>query len=243
MAREWGIARDQQDALAVSSHHHLASSYDSGFQDDLVIPCEGVVRDNNLRPDSNAEAMATLRTVFDKSPSGTLTAANSTALTDGAAAILLASEEWARTHEFPVQAYLTHARTASVDFVKGEGLLMAPTLAVSELLSRAGLELQEFDYYEIHEAFAAQVLCTLEAWESEDYCRDRLGRPHAMGEIDRAKLNVNGSSLAAGHPFAATGARIMGVLAKLLADKGSGRGLISICTAGGMGVAAILEAA
>ena len=243
MAREWGIPRDQQDALAASSHHHLANSYDSGFQDDLVIPCEGVVRDNNLRPDSNAEAMATLRTVFDKSPLGTLTAANSTALTDGAAGILLASEEWARTHDIPVLAYLTYARTASVDFVKGEGLLMAPTLAVSELLSRAGLELQEFDYYEIHEAFAAQVLCTLEAWKSEDYCRDRLGRPHSMGDIDRAKLNVNGSSLAAGHPFAATGARIMGVLAKLLADKGSGRGLISICTAGGMGVAAILEAA
>ncbi len=243
MAREWRIPREQQDFLAVDSHRHLADSYDSGFQDGLVLPCEGVIRDNNLRPDSKIEDMAALRTVFDKGPTGTLTAANSTALTDGASAVLLASEDWARTHEIPVQAYLTYARSASVDFVKGEGLLMAPTVAVSELLSRAGLELQEFDYYEIHEAFAAQVLCTLEAWKSDDYCRTRLGRPHALGEIDRSKLNVNGSSLAAGHPFAATGARIMGVLSKLLAEKGSGRGLISICTAGGMGVAAILEAA
>ena len=241
MAREWKIPREAQDQLAVASHHHAAESYDEGFFDPIVQPWGGVARDNNLRADTSVEKLSELRTVFDKGPGATLTAGNSTPLTDGAAAVLLASEEWAEAHDLPVQAYLTASRTSAVDYVNDEGLLMAPTVAVAEMLTRAGLALQDFDYYEIHEAFAAQVLCTLAAWESEDYCRNRLGLDAPLGAIDRDKLNVHGSSLAVGHPFAATGARILGTLAQMLENAGSGRGLISVCTAGGMGVAAILE--
>ena len=241
MAREWEIDRKDQDQLAYDSHMKAAAAYDSGFFDDLVIPWGGVSRDNNLRADSTLEKLATLRTAFDRGPEATLTAANSTPLTDGAAAVLLCSEEWATEHNLPVQAYLVTGRSASVDFVNDEGLLMAPTVAVAEMLQRTGLTLQDFDFYEIHEAFAAQVLCTLKAWESEKYCSERLGLDEPLGSIDKDKLNVNGSSLAVGHPFAATGARIMANLSQLLAEKGSGRGLISVCTAGGMGVCAILE--
>jgi acetyl-CoA C-acetyltransferase len=241
MAKEWGIAREDQDLLAFESHKKAAAAYDEGFMDDLVVPCAGVFRDNNIRPDISLEKMAELKPVFDRSGAGTITAANSTPLTDGAATVLLASEEWARNRGIPVQAYLTMGRTSAVDFVQGEGLLMAPTVAVSDLLRQTGFALQDFDYYEIHEAFAAQVLATLKAWESEDYCRRRLGRDAALGPIDREKLNVKGSSIAFGHPFAATGARILAVLAKLLHSQGGRRGLISVCTAGGMGVAAVLE--
>ena len=240
MAKEWGITREAQDRLAYESHKKAAAAYDEGFMDDLVIPCAGVFRDNNIRADISLEKMAELKPVFDRS-AGTITAANSTPLTDGAAAVLLASEDWAEKRGIPVQAYLSLGRTSAVDFVQGEGLLMAPTVAVSELLKQTGLALQDFDYYEIHEAFAAQVLATLRAWESEDYCRRRLGRSQALGSIDLAKLNVKGSSIAFGHPFAATGARILAVLAKLLHSEGGRRGLISVCTAGGMGVAAIVE--
>ncbi len=240
MAKEWGITREAQDLLAYESHKKAAAAYDEGFMDDLVVPCAGIFRDNNIRGDISLEKMAELKPAFDRSGKGTITAANSTPLTDGAATILLASEDWAAKRGLPVQAYLTLGRTSAVDFVQGEGLLMAPTVAVSELLKQTGLALQDFDYYEIHEAFAAQVLATLKAWESEDYCRRRLGRDAPLGSIDRSKLNVKGSSIAFGHPFAATGARILAVLAKLL-HSGGGRGLISVCTAGGMGVAAILE--
>lgn len=241
MAREWHISREAQDQLAMESHAKAAAAYDQGFFDKLVTPWSGVSRDNNLRTDTSMEKLATLRPAFATSADATLTAGNSTPLTDGAAAVLLASEDWAREHDLPVQAYITSGRTAAVDFVHDEGLLMAPTIAVAEMLQRSGLALQDFDYYEIHEAFAAQVLCTLAAWESEEYCKNRLGLKQAMGSIDRSRMNVNGSSLAVGHPFAATGARILGTLAQILAEAGSGRGLISICTAGGMGVAAILE--
>jgi acetyl-CoA C-acetyltransferase len=241
MAREWGIEREAQDRLALESHQNAARAYDAGFFDDLVQPWHGLARDNNLRADSNMEKLGSLRTAFSKREDATLTAGNSTPLTDGASAVLLASEDWAKSRGLPVQAYLTAGRSASVDFVHDEGLLMAPTVAVSELLSSAGLTLQDFDFYEIHEAFAAQVLCTLKAWESEDYCHNRLGRDEPMGEIDRNKLNTRGSSLAVGHPFAATGARIVATLSEILAQEGSGRGLISVCTAGGMGVAAIME--
>ncbi len=242
MAREWGISRADQDALAVVSHHRAAAAYNNGFFDELVQPWGDVARDNNLRPDTSVEALSELRTVFGKGDDATLTAGNSTPLTDGAASVLLASEEWAVLRGLPVQAYLTAGQTSAVDFVNDEGLLMAPTVAVAELLSRTGTSLQDFDFYEIHEAFAAQVLCTLAAWESESYCRDRLGLESALGKIDRNRLNVNGSSLAVGHPFAATGARIVGTLAQLMANKdGPSKGLISICTAGGMGIAAILE--
>ena len=219
-----------------------AEAYRTGYFDDLIVPCAGVFRDNNLRPDMSLDKIATLKTAFDKTERGTLTAANSTPLTDGASAVLLASEDWARARGLPILAYLTHSQTSAVDFVAGEGLLIAPTIAVSRLLDRAGLTLQEFDFYEIHEAFAAQVLATLKAWEDPAYCKSRLGKDAPLGAIDPAKMNVKGSSLAVGHPFAATGGRITGLLAKLLAEKG-GRGLISICTAGGMGVAAIMESA
>jgi acetyl-CoA C-acetyltransferase len=241
MAKEWGITREAQDLLAYESHRKAAAAYDEGFMDDLVVPCAGIFRDNNMREDISLKKMIELKPVFDRSGKGTITAANSTPLTDGASTVLLASEEWAVKRGIPVLAYVSLGRTSAVDFVQGEGLLMAPTIAVSELLKQTGLALQDFDYYEIHEAFAAQVLATLKAWESEDYCRRRLGRSGALGSIDRAKLNVKGSSIAFGHPFAATGARILAVLAKLLHSKGGKRGLISICTAGGMGVAAILE--
>jgi len=242
MAREWHIAREDQDRLTLASHQKLAAAYERGFFKDLVVPFRGVERDNILRPDTTLEKLAALKPAFDKtSGQGTLTAGNSTALSDGSAAVLIASDEWAAARGLKVQAYLTHAQVAAVDFVHGEGLLMAPTIAVPRMLAAAGLTLQDFDYYEIHEAFAAQVLCTLRAWESTDYCRNRLGLDKPLGSIDPARLNINGSSLAAGHPFAATGARIVATLAKMLEEKGSGRGLISICTAGGMGVTAILE--
>ena len=241
MAQEWEVSREDQDQMAYDSHQKTAAAYESGFFDDLVTAWNGVSKDNILRADTSIEKLNSLRTVFDKGPKATLSAGNSSALSDGAAAVLLCSEEWAAEHKLPIQAYLTTGRSSSVDFVNDEGLLMAPTVAVAEMLQRTGLKLQDFDFYEIHEAFAAQVLCTLKAWESEDYCRDRLGLDKALGSIDPAKLNVNGSSLAVGHPFAATGARIVSTLAQLLNDKGSGRGLISVCTAGGMGVCAILE--
>lgn len=242
MAKEWKIPREEQDLLAYDSHKNGAKAYDEGFMDDLIVPCAGVYRDNNLRGDIDLEKIGTLRKAYDKSPAGTLTAANSTPLTDGASAVLLASEEWAKERGLPILAYLTESQHVAMDFVKGEGLLMAPTLAVSEMLKRANLSLQDFDVYEIHEAFAAQVLSTLRAWESATYCKDKLDRNEPMGIIDRSKLNVRGSSLAFGHPFAATGGRILASLAKQLGEKG-GRGLISVCTAGGMGVSAILEGA
>lgn len=242
MAKTWGITRHDQDALALRSHKNASAAYESGFYEDLLIPCEGVVRDNNMRSDSSMESLGKLRTAYDKSDAGTLTAGNSTPLTDGASGVLLCTEEWAKERGLPIQAYLTHSATAAVDFVGGAGLLMAPTVAVSDMLKRASMTLQDFDIYEIHEAFAAQVLCTLKAWEDDEYCRDELGRDNAMGAIDRDKMNLVGSSLAVGHPFAATGARIVSTLAKQLADNGGGKGLISICTAGGMGVSAILEA-
>ncbi|MFA7488013.1 MAG: acetyl-CoA C-acetyltransferase, partial [Lysobacteraceae bacterium] len=242
MAREWDIARADQDQLAYDSHRKAAAAYERGFYENLVVPFRGVARDNILRPDTTPEKLATLKPAFDRhSGHGTLTAGNSTPLTDGASAVLLGSEEWARSRGLEVQAWIVDAQVAAVDFVHGEGLLMAPAWAVPQMLARHGLSLQDFDFYEIHEAFAAQVLCTLRAWESDSFCRDKLGLEGALGSIDPAKLNVVGSSLALGHPFAATGARIVATLAKLLQEKGSGRGLISICTAGGMGVTAILE--
>ena len=242
MARQWHISREAQDQLALDSHHKLAAAYDAGFFDDLLVPFRGLKRDGFLRPDSTLEKLASLKPAFDKtSGHGTLTAGNSTGLSDGAAAVLLASEDWAAQRGLPIQAFVRDAEVAAVDFVHGEGLLMAPTIAVPRMLARNGLRLQDFDYYEIHEAFAAQVLCTLQAWESAEYCKQRLGLDAPLGSIDPAKLNVHGSSLAVGHPFAATGARLVATMAKLLQQKGSGRGLISICTAGGMGVTAILE--
>jgi acetyl-CoA C-acetyltransferase len=241
MAQEWKIPRVEQDKLAFESHKKAAAAYDSGYMDDLIVPCAGVYRDNNLRPDITLEKLATLKTAFEKSVRGTLTAGNSTPLTDGASSVLIASEDWAAKHNLPVQAYLTYGQHIGNDFVGGDGLLMAPTIAVAKMLDRAGLTLQDFDFYEIHEAFAAQVLCTLKAWEDPEYCKKHLGRDNPLGSIDRTKLNVKGSSLAFGHPFAATGARIVANMAKLLSING-GRGLISVCTAGGMGVAAIMEA-
>lgn len=245
MAKQWRIGRVEQDELALLSHRRAAAAWDEGFFDDLVAPYSGLNRDNNVRPDTTMEAMAALKPVFDRSAAGTLTAGNSTPLTDGASCVLLASEAWATQRGLPVLAYLTYAASAAVDFAgltgPREGLLMAPTYAVPTMLDRAGIGLQDFDIYEIHEAFAAQVLCTLKAWESAEYCRATLGRAAPLGAIDRAKLNPKGSSVALGHPFAATGTRIVAMLAKQLAQRGSGRGLISICTAGGMGVTAILE--
>jgi acetyl-CoA C-acetyltransferase len=244
-AKEWKIGRREQDELAAASHRNAAAAWQAGFYADLVSPFGGLTADNNLRADSSVEKLASLKPVFDRSPAGTLTAGNSTPLTDGASCVLLASEDWAKARGLPVQAWLTHSAVAAVDFagIAGprEGLLMAPTYAVPEMLDRAGIALQDFDIYEIHEAFAAQVLCTLKAWESEDYCRTKLGRKAPLGAIDRARLNPKGSSVALGHPFAATGTRIVATLAKQLAERGTGRGLISICTAGGMGVTAILE--
>jgi acetyl-CoA C-acetyltransferase len=241
-ALEWQIGREEQDELAAASHQKLAAAYDAGFLDDQVTPFRGVERDNNLRPDSSVEKLGKLKPVFGKGEAATMTAGNSTPLTDGASVVLLASEEWAKEHDLPVLAYLTAYETAAVDYVHGgEGLLMAPAYAMARMLQREGLSLQDFDYYEIHEAFASQVLSTLKAWEDPVFCKERLGLDEPLGAIDRAKLNVHGSSLAAGHPFAATGGRIVNVLAKLLAEKGSGRGVISVCAAGGQGVTAILE--
>ncbi|GHF57308.1 acetyl-CoA C-acetyltransferase [Amycolatopsis bartoniae] len=240
-AKEWEISREAQDELAATSHQRLAAAYERGFFDDLMTPFLKLTRDQNLRPDSTPEKLAKLKPVFG-GPDGTMTAANSTPLTDGASTVLLASEEWAKAHKLPVLAYLTFAETAAVDYVHGrEGLLMAPAYAVPRMLAKAGLTLQDFDFYEIHEAFASQVLATLKAWEGKGFAKEKLGLDEPLGSIDRAKLNVNGSSLAAGHPFAATGGRIVATLAKLLHEKGSGRGLISICAAGGQGVTAILE--
>ena len=242
MAQTWNIPREAQDQLALESHLKMAVAYAEGWQDDLLTPYQGLNRDQNLRPDLTLAKLASLKPVFERSAQGTLTAGNSTPLTDGASLVLLASEEWAKERGLPVLAYLRDGEAAAVDFVNGaEGLLMAPAYAVPRLLARNNLSLQDFDYYEIHEAFAAQVLCTLKAWEDADYCKTRLGLDAPLGSIDRSKLNVKGSSLAAGHPFAATGARIVANLAKLLAVAGQGRGLISICAAGGQGVTAIIE--
>jgi len=242
-AKEWDIPREHQDQLALSSHMKAAAAFDAGWHDDLVVPFMDCEEDNNIRRDTTFEKLSSLKPVFDRSEEGTMTAGNSTPLTDGAAAVLLASEEWARLKNLPVSAYLTFTQTAAVNFVNDEGLLMAPAYAVSEMLKAADLTLQDFDFYEIHEAFASQTIATLKAWQSEKFCRERLGRNAPMGPIDLARINVKGGSLAMGHPFAATGARIVGTMAKLLSEKGSGRGLISVCTAGGMGVSAIMEAA
>jgi acetyl-CoA C-acetyltransferase len=239
MAKTWQIPRAEQDQLALESHRKAAAAYDEGFFNDLVIDYRGLKQDNNIRRDTTLEKLAKLKPSFD--PNGTLTAGNSTPMTDGAAAVLLGSEEWAKSRGLPVLAYLTYGKYAAVDFVHKEGLLMAPAYAVPRMLVDAKLKLQDFDFYEIHEAFEAQVLCTLKAWQSPEFCRDRLGLAQPLGAIDRNKLNLKGGSVAIGHPFGATGARILAVLAKLLAQRGSGRGLISICTAGGMGVTAILE--
>ena len=242
MAKQWNVSRESQDEWALSSHQKLAAAYERGFFSDLVVSFRGVTRDNILRPDTTLEKLASLKPAFDRSSGrGTLTAGNSTPLTDGAAACLLGTPEWAQAHGLEPLCWLRDAHVAAVDFVHGEGLLMAPTVAVAEMLRRNGLTLQDFDFYEIHEAFATQVLCTLRAWESEDYCRTRLGLAAPLGRIDPARINPNGSSLATGHPFAATGARIVATAAKELALRGRGRCLISICTAGGMGVVAILE--
>lgn len=241
-ALEWNIAREDQDQLAASSHQKMAAAYERGFFNDLITPFMGLERDNNLRPDSSVEKLAKLKPVFGKGENATMTAGNSTPLTDGASVVLLASEEWAKENGHEVLAYLSFSETAAVDFVgKKEGLLMAPAYAVPRMLERAGLTLQDFDFYEIHEAFASQVLSTLKAWEDATFCKERLGLDKPLGSIDRSKLNVNGSSLAAGHPFAATGGRIIATAAKLLNEKGSGRALISICAAGGQGVVAIIE--
>jgi acetyl-CoA C-acetyltransferase len=245
-AARWGIDRESQDELALTSHQRLAAAYERGFFDDLVTPYLGLGRDQNLRADTTLEKLGRLRPAFGTrgpdADKATMTAGNSSPLTDGASTVLLACEEWAAAHKLPVQAYLSFSEVAAVDFVHGEeGLLMAPAYAVPRMLARAGLSLQDFDYYEIHEAFASQVLATLAAWESPEFCKEKLGLDAPLGAIDRSKLNVNGSSLAAGHPFAATGGRLIATLAKLLAEKGSGRGLISICAAGGQGVVAILE--
>lgn len=239
---EWGISREAQDALAASSHQKLHAAYERGFFDDLITPFLGLERDNTLRPDSTIEKLAQLKTTFGQGDASTMTAGNSTPLTDGASCVLLASEEWAKANGHEILAYLTLSETAAVDFIhKKEGLLMAPAYAVPRLLQRANLTLQDFDFYEIHEAFAAQVLCTLKAWEDPTFCQQRLGLEAPLGAIDRNKLNVHGSSLAAGHPFAATGGRILATAAKLIHQKGSGRALISICAAGGQGVTAIVE--
>jgi acetyl-CoA C-acetyltransferase len=243
--QRWGVSREEQDELAARSHQRLAAAYERGFFDDLVTPYLGLERDQNLRPDSSVEKLAKLKPAFfangDKE-GATMTAGNSTPLSDGASTVLLGSEDWAKERSLPVLALLTHCTVEAVDYVHGdEGLLMAPAYAVPRLLDEAGLRLQDFDFYEIHEAFASQVLTTLEAWASPEFCRERLGRDQPLGQIDTDKLNVNGGSLAAGHPFAATGGRIVASLAKTLAEKGSGRGLISICAAGGQGVVAILE--
>ena len=241
MARDWHIERRAQDELALESHRKAAAAWQAGFYADLVVPFAGLQQDNNIRADTSLEKLSQLKPAFANDDKGTLTAGNSTPMTDGAAAVLLASEDCARSHDLPVQAYLAWGKTAAVEFKREDGLLMAPAYAVPRMLADAGLRLQDFDYYEIHEAFEAQVLCTLKAWESEQFCRERLGLPGALGAVDRSKLNLKGGSVAIGHPFAATGARIVATLAKMLAERGAGRGLISICTAGGMGVTAILE--
>lgn len=244
-AKRWQIPREDQDNLALASHQKLHKAYESGFMNDLISPFNGLNKDNLLRPSTKLEKLASLSPVFDPD-AGTLTAGNSSALTDGASAVLLASEDWAKQQGLPILAYLTDYETSAVDFIGKdsdykEELLLAPAYAVPKMLIRNNMTLQDFDFYEIHEAFAAQVLATLKAWNTESFCKERLGLNETLGEIDFTKLNVNGSSLATGHPFAATGGRIVGNLAKLLAEKGSGKGLISICAAGGQGVVALLE--
>jgi acetyl-CoA C-acetyltransferase len=243
IAREWNVQREHQDQLALASHVKAANAYDEGWYEDLVIPYMDCEEDNNIRRDSTFEKLSALKPVFSSDSEATLTAGNSSPLTDGASAVLLADAEWATLKNLPIAAYLTYVKVAAVNFVNDEGLLMAPAYAVSEMLRDANLRLQDFDFYEIHEAFAAQTVATLKAWQSEKFCREKLGRNEALGPIDLTKLNVKGGSLAMGHPFAATGARIVATMAKLLSEKGSGRGLISVCTAGGMGVTAIMEAA
>jgi acetyl-CoA C-acetyltransferase len=241
-ALEWQITREAQDELAATSHHNLAAAYDAGWFDDQITPFRGLERDNNLRPDSSVEKLSTLKPVFGKGQAATMTAGNSTPLTDGASAVLLASEDWATERGLPILAYFVDAEVAAVDYVAGgEGLLMAPAYAMPRMLARNGLSFADFDFFEIHEAFASQVLATLAAWEDPVFCKERLGLDAPLGPIDRSKLNVKGSSLAAGHPFAATGGRIVNNLAKLLDERGSGRGVISVCAAGGQGVTAILE--
>lgn len=242
MVKEWGISRQAQDELTLASHQRAAKAYEEGFYDDLITEFLGLKRDGILRADTSMEQLARLKTVFDTSPAGTMTAGNSTPLTDGSSAVYLVSEECAKRDNHPLLARFVDAQVAAVNYVAGEGLLMAPTIAVSQLLQRNHLTLQDFDFYEIHEAFAGQVLCTLQAWESAEYCQRVLNRPQPMGSIDQNKLNIKGGSVALGHPFAATGTRIVASLAKILHQTGRGRGLISICTAGGMGVAAIMEA-
>ena len=242
-AKAWDITRAAQDELAYNSHMNAAKAWEEGFYDDLVVPFANAASDNNVRADSTLEKLAKLKPAFDRSPTGTMTAGNSTPLTDGASSVLLASEEWAAERNLPVLAYLRYGKAAAVDFIDRDrdGLLMAPAFAVSNMLKDAGLGLNDFDFYEIHEAFAAQTLATLKAWESSEFCRDRLGRDAALGSVDRSRLNIKGGSIAIGHPFAATGARIVASLAKIINDANGGRGLISVCTAGGMGVTAILE--
>lgn len=244
MARQWGISRQEQDEWALASHRKAAAAYDTGFHDDLIVPCAGIVRDNNVRADTTLEKMATMKPAFDKrSGQGTLTAANSTPLTDGASSVLLASEDWARERGLPILAYLSMGAVSANNFAAGDGLLMAPTIAVSDLLRRSGLGFDDMDFIEIHEAFAAQVLCTLKAWNDKNYCQTVLGRDKILGKIDTDRINLKGSSLAYGHPFAATGARILGLTAKILHDEQKSRALISVCTAGGMGVAAMVTRA
>ena len=242
-AKQWEVQREHQDQLALASHVKAAAAYDAGWYEDLVVPFMDAEEDNNIRRDTTFEKLQKLPPVFDKSADGTMTAGNSTPLTDGAAAVLLANEDWARKKNVPILAYLTFAKVAAVNFIDDEGLLMAPAYAVSEMLKQADLKLQDFEFYEIHEAFAAQAIATLKAWQSEEFCRSRLGRNQPMGPIDLSRMNVKGGSVAIGHPFAATGARIIATMAKLLNEQGSGRGLVSVCTAGGMGVTAIMEAA
>ena len=241
MVKEWQISRQDQDELSYMSHMNAVKAYKEGFYDDLITPFKGVEKDTIVREDTNKEKLFALKPVFDRSVNGSLTAGNSTLLTDGAGAVFMGTEDYAAKHNLSVLAYFADCEAAAIDYVTGAGLLMAPTLAVARLLKRNNLTLQDFDFYEIHEAFAGQVLCTLKAWESEEYCKKELGLDKALGSIDRSKMNVKGGSVALGHPFGATGARVVGTMAKLLNQKGKGRGLISVCTAGGMGVAAIIE--
>ncbi|HEX4871603.1 MAG TPA: acetyl-CoA C-acetyltransferase [Nevskiaceae bacterium] len=244
MAKEWKISREEQDQLAFESHMKAAAAYESGFYADLIVPFNGLSRDNNLRADTSLDKLATLKPVFDRK-AGTLTAANSTPLTDGASAVLLASEDWCKARGIKPSAWLVTGETAAVDFAPvapgKEGLLMAPAYAVPRMLGRLGLKLQDFDFYEIHEAFAAQVLCTLKAWEDPGFCKNRLGLDRPLGAIDRSRMNLKGGSVALGHPFAATGGRILATLAKIVEENGGGRGLISVCAAGGLGVTAVVE--
>jgi len=241
MVKKWKISRQEQDQLAYDSHMNAARAYREGFYQDQIIEFKGTVRDTIVREDTNLEKLAQLKPAFDKTSQGTMTAGNSTLLSDGAGAVFLTSEKYAMENNLSPQAYFLDAQTAAVDYVHGDGLLMAPTVAVAQLLQRNNLSLQDFDFYEIHEAFAGQVLCTLKAWESNEYCQKELGLSKALGAIDRSKMNIKGGSLALGHPFGATGARVVSTMSKILAQRGKGRGLISVCTAGGMGVAAIIE--